>query len=486
MNPRDFLMILFKHRGKIIVTFLTIVTTVTIVSYMIPSVYEVTSTLLVKFGREYIYRPEVGDNASWASLNSEERVNAEIQILTSQDLIERVVRTIGAEPLYPVLARTLRDKGKSQEALERVAVPKFKGLLQAKGIKNSNVIQVSFQNESPQIAAKAVNVLVDFYKEKHLEVHSDPQSSFLEQQLLTYEKSLKESENKLETFKQKYQVYSLPEQRTLFLRQRTDFDTDLKKTRNDVMDMRQRLGALKTQMQSVPEDVPLSTVTDRYGIVDTVKSTLLNLQLKEQELLIKYKENNPMVVNVRKEILLAKEYLQAQEENLKKVQTTGKNTVYQELEKEMLRTQAALEGLESKASGLFSQIRQLDKEIQMFDLRDKELQRLTREHEVNEKNYRTYLDKMEEARISDDMDRRKMANVSVIAKAIVPLAPVKPRRDLYIAFSVVFGIIAGLGLAFFFEYTGQGLTTPDDVERRLGARVLIAIPHLPQHQKEKV
>ena len=68
-------------------------------------------------------------------------------------------------------------------------------------------------------------------------------------------------------------------------------------------------------MQTVPEDIPLATVTGRLGIVDDVKNTLLNLQLKEQDLLMKYKEDNPMVVNVRKEITLMKEYLQRQEED---------------------------------------------------------------------------------------------------------------------------------------------------------------------------
>jgi len=38
------------------------------------------------------------------------------------------------------------------------------------GIKKSNVIQVSFQHEDPRDAAEAVNLLVDFLTEKHLQV----------------------------------------------------------------------------------------------------------------------------------------------------------------------------------------------------------------------------------------------------------------------------------------------------------------------------
>jgi uncharacterized protein involved in exopolysaccharide biosynthesis len=113
--------------------------------------------------------------------------------------------------------------------------------------------------------------LVDFFKEKHLQVHSDPQSSFLEQQLTAYEKGLEESENSLEVYKQKYQAFSLPEQKSLLLQQRTSFDTALKNTRNQVVELQQRLKALRMQMQYVPEDIPLATVTDRQDVVDSVK-----------------------------------------------------------------------------------------------------------------------------------------------------------------------------------------------------------------------
>ena len=483
MSLKDFLTILFKHKWKILITFVTIVVTITVVTLTLPSIYQATSTLLVKFGRENIYRSEMGDKSSWISLSSEEMVNSEIQVLTSHDLIENVVKTVGAERLYPVMAKRLRDKGRSGESLVAVAVPMFKGSLLVEGVKKSSVIQVSFEHEDPQIAAQAVNLLIDFFKEKHLQVHSAPQSSFLEQQLTAYERGLEESENNLETYKQKFQVFSLPEQRTLLLQQRASFDSALKNTSNQVVELQHRLDAFKRQMQSVPEDIPLETVTDRHSIVDNVKNTLLNLQLKEQELLIKYKEDNPMVVNVRKEIALAKEYLQKQEEDLKKVQTTGKNVVYQELEKEMIKTRAELEAQKSKTVTLSSQINQLDRELQLLDLREKEFQRLARDHEMNEKNYKTYLEKTEEARILEDMDRRKMANVSVIQKAAVPLGPVKPRKNLYIAFSFIFGVIGGLGLAFFSEYTSQGVLTPEQVQKRLGLRVLIALPYRPGARK---
>jgi capsular exopolysaccharide synthesis family protein len=56
------------------------------------------------------------------------------------------------------------------------------------------------------------------------------------------------------------------------------------------------------------------------------------------------------------------------------------------------------------------------------------------------------------------------------------LKPVKPNRPLNIALGIIFGLIVGVGLAFFIEYLDTSVKTIDDVERALQAPVLGVIP----------
>ena len=219
---REFLTVLFKRKGTILLTFVTVVATVTIGSFLLPPTYEAESRLLVKFGRENIYRPEVGGDKGQAFVfNNEEVVNSEIKILTSQDLIERVVKTLTVEALYPKFVESPPSRGTPLDA----AIERFGKDLSVEGIKKSNVIQISLQHKDPRMAAKALNLLMEFFKEKHLQAYSDPKSSFLEQQLAAYDLKLKESQNQLEAFRQKHRVFSLEEQRSLLLKQRTELDT---------------------------------------------------------------------------------------------------------------------------------------------------------------------------------------------------------------------------------------------------------------------
>ena len=101
------------------------------------------------------------------------------------------------------------------------AIARFEKKLDIADVKKSSVIQVSFEHKNPQIASKAVNLLVDYFREKHLQVFSSPQSPFLEGQVAAFRKKLLASESEMQSFKQKNQVYSLDEQRTLLLGQRT-------------------------------------------------------------------------------------------------------------------------------------------------------------------------------------------------------------------------------------------------------------------------
>ena len=471
-NLRDFLTVIFKHKAKIVTIFFATVITVTVGSFLLPPTYEAKSSLLVKFGREYIYRPEVGDKSPMIAINQEETVNSEINILTSRDLIEKVITTLKVENIYPELIENPASKMTPLQA----AILKFEKKLVAEGIKKSSVIEVSFQHKNPKIAASAINLLVDFYKGKHLEVYSGPQSSFLEKQLTAYDQKLKQSENELEAFKQKNRVFSLDEQRSLLLKQRMELDTDLKNTSNHIDELQKRLSSLKSQMKVISEDKDRYTQTERDKIIVEAKAKLLDLKLREQQLLEKYKESNRLVMNVRKEIALVTDFLRQQEEDTASKVKTG-NVVYQEAEKEALKTEADLNSQIAKERTLRFQLIQVDREIQSLDLKEKELVNLKREAATNDKNYRTYVDKLEEARISDDMNLQKMANVSVIQTATVPAKPVKPKKALNILLGIILGAVSGLGFAFFCEYSSQGLSTPGSVEKRLDLPVLTTISY---------
>lgn len=465
---REFLTVVFKNKTMILVVFFAVVVTVTIASFLTAPVYESEASILVKIGREDMK----GNNAPIMSLNQEEVINSEIQILKNRDLIEKVIATLTLEKIYPELLKNPHANVKPMDA----AIDRFQKALKVEGMNKSSVLHVSFQHKDPLIAADAVNRLIDFYKEKHLQVFSDPKSSFLDTQLVNYDRKLKESENSLQSFKQKKGVFSLDEQRSLLLRQRSELDTALKNTQSVMFEMQKRIATLKENMKKISNNATYYTNSEREKIVVDAKSRLLALQLNEQDLLKKYTENNRLVVNTRKDIAMVKDFLKEQEADINNKVKTG-NQVYQNTEIELIRSETELNAQNGKAMALHQQLSEIDGKIRSLDYSEKEMQQLKREQTINEKNFHTYAEKAEEARITDDMNRLNMSNISVIQKAIVPPEPVKPKKRMNIALAIVVGIVSGIGLAFLSESTSQSFSTPEQVENRLCLPVLAAIAY---------
>ncbi len=497
-GTRDVLNVLFKHQRKIIATFLLIVAVVAFHTFTSTPLYEAKAALLIKVGREYVYRPEVGNERPQVTTNREDMVNSELEILTSRDLAARVVETIGIDRLYPGIDKppplfslaAVRNavnhliawfSGRPTDSATNTKLEKaskaFIGSLKVESIPKSNVIRIQFRHHEPELAALGVNTLVDSFKSKRLEVFSGPKSSFLEEQMIHYRDQLRASEQKFEAFRQQYGVYSLDQQRSLLLSQRSMLDTELKATENRIEEANERLASLQDQRQRISETVPLASDVERFPVVDDAKSRLLALQLKEQELLSKYREQSHIVQNVREEKKVVENFLSRVQNDRATRVRSGKNPIYEQLELEIVRTTAEQNALTAKHSTIQQQMTELDDELRALDLRDKELQQIEREIKNNRQNYETYLERAEEARISGEMDQLKMVNVSVIESASVPSRPVLPRKTLNLMLAMMFGAAAGLGVAFLVEYLRSGFLTPESAGRSLGVRVLGTVPY---------
>ena len=474
---REILTIGFKYKVKIIIIFLLAVLVSPIVYYLIPRIYQAHAQIMVKFGWEYMYGPELAlqGKSSVSPYARNEVVNSEIQILNSRDLKERVLTTVGVAKMYPDIAKASKKKENGPSPLE-LALIQFEKDFSVNPISGSSVVELSLKGENPQVLAEALNQLIFFYGVKRLEIFKDPKSIlFLEKKVAEYRQNLQGTEDELESFKQQTKVYSLDEQRSLLLNQQMSIDSSLMDAQNQTKELQRKLASFEKQIKTIAKEVPRAE--SQNGATTGPQAQLLNLQLKEQELLGKYKEDNRLVVEVRKQIELLKEHI-------KNTAASGSGTaaqaneVYQEAQKEIIKTKAELSALDLSTALLKQQLDDINKEIQSLDLHEKKMRELRRDLATDETNYQNALSKLEESRVYDEMDTQKITSVSVIQPAKVPIKPITPSKGLpyFLGIGAFLGLGSGFGLAYGLEMIAQRFTTPEEAQRKLRLPILATVP----------
>ena len=215
--------------------------------------------------------------------------------------------------------------------------------------------------------------------------------SVMQQQLVSYRQKLEESERRLQDFQREHGIILLETQMDHLLQQRKSLDDSLKAAEERVQGFQEKFAWVQDQISQIPKEVPLSSSASEQGIVGGAKNNLLNLQLKEQELLNKYHENNPHIQSLRKEMELITQFIKEQEAQLARSVSTGKNPLYAEMEMQLFHTQADLVSAEAQSKVVQQQIAQVGKELDRLRNLRPALDELRRQVMADEKNYLGYL-----------------------------------------------------------------------------------------------
>jgi uncharacterized protein involved in exopolysaccharide biosynthesis len=447
--------------------------------------YESSAQILVKVGRESVYMPAVGNGAPVINVNrQEEQINSEIEILKSQSIAERVVTSLGAKTIYPEIEHEDTPDKDGSASPEQKALIKFQKNLDVWGVRKSNIIAIRFEHHNPQMAAKVLNTMVKEYLERHLVVYKTPQSlDFFQRQSEILRSRLSRSEATLQALKRKHDVTELKEQQNLLLRQVADARAALNAALTEEAEIQNRIQLLATQLDSVPQNIAQGEeVNQNPYLISTLETRLMELKLKEKDLLSKYTDESRLVQSVKDEIAMVEKKLNEQEAKRYDNKRSGINPVHQNLQQELLRGRADLKAVKAKIASQTDQLASYRNELDELDKIEVTYGQMKQEVEQDRQNHQLYLSKYEESRISDAMDSEKITSVSLAEPAHVPLKPVSPNKPLYLALALLLGSLGGLTLAFLAELLDDRLEDIDEIEAVLQLPVLASIPEMAKNR----
>jgi uncharacterized protein involved in exopolysaccharide biosynthesis len=392
----------------------------------------------------------------------EEDLNSQVELLKGEDLLRGVVLQAGLVPA-----------GTSDPVVIAKALQKLEQKLDVSPVAKTDLIAVRYEARSPEQARRVLDTLASLYLAKQRNVQGrDYQMAFFKEQVKEHGEALDAAENQLIDFTHRTGVVSADLERELTIRQMKAVSGTKMETAAEIAEARGRAAQLAAQLTAQPGRVNTeSRSADNPQLLEQLKVTLLNLQLKRDDLLNKYDEHYRLVQDVDREIATAQSILNAQVTAPVQEVSTNVNPIRQELESELTKTRAQLAGLSAKLSELSSSSSELELTAQQLSTREAEQDALLRDVKTEKDRYQLYVDKLEQARMAHALDQDGILNV-VLAQA--PIAPALPvNSTVVVLVSALFtGTLLSLGAAFLADVFDPTIRTATELGEVLPLPVL--------------
>lgn len=472
---RDLLVFGFRHLRLIVLSFLIPVAAGVALAVFQPPVFEAQSRLVVLLGREYTFQPGMGAGAV-LSFGRDEIINSELEILISRPVKRNVLFALGIANLYPDLVDDVPPEAELPGDRVELALRRFERALKIEPVLQSNVLRLSFRHASADLAARALNLLVQDYMDRRRDIYRRDQSAFMIEQRDDFVRRLSELEREIETFARTNGISDLPQQLSVQLRELSDLDLQLSQATGDLEMAQARLEGARGTIKNVPREVQLYAEDVSQMAVDSAKATLLHLQLRRQELANRYNPDSPVIADVDRELAKVQAFIAGEKPRKQDARRIGRNPVHEDLEKLIADLGPQVEGFAARRAALAASVERVRDQVATLGELEMRHHQLLRDRAVMEESYKTYSFKVEEAKILEQMDQQLSTNVRVVEPALPPQRDANPRLLVVVA-GVFAGLLSAFAVAFAKAAVSDVFLTPETVERQLGLKVLLALPH---------
>ncbi|SPF43894.1 hypothetical protein SBA1_500045 [Candidatus Sulfotelmatobacter kueseliae] len=480
---RDLLLVVFRHKRWVNLCFFGLLTgTMLAALFVIPLYYKSMVIFLVERerGNPVVTPEQISQTVNENQAITEQDVNSEIGLLQADAVLRQVVISSGLDKRKTLIGSVMENlfgPTDPQKRIER-AMKKLSSDLKIEPEKKSSLIDVSYKSKDPQLATLVLRSLTDAYMREHFAAHTAPgQVPFFEQEVQRYKKELDDAEAAAKQFSEQENGVAPQVDRDITLQRLGDFNLTLQQARADMAEAGERVRTLEKEAGVTPERLTTSLRnSDDAPVLQGLKNTLMNLEIKRTELLTKYQPTYPLVQEVDKQIAETQSSIATEESQPIKEQTTDVNPTYAWVDEELAKAKAQYSGLQARVEAQQAMVAKYEAKI--HDLERKQLthQDVQRALKASEQNYLLNLQKLEQAKMTDALDTTRIANVSVVQPASSPMLPWNP-RGLMALIGVLLSIMLTGGGLYVRERRDPSFRTPAEVAADLDVPLLAAVPH---------
>jgi len=481
INLRDYWKVIRKRQWTIVAFFLIVVITTAIGTFTMKPIFRASTT--IQINKE---NPQIVDFKEIFAVNTMDMdyYQTQYKILESRSLAKRVIQNLklAEHPEFLPKPETPFQKWKSnilnsisglftssdpnknpaENGRKTSLINQFLKKLKIEPIRNSRLVKIHFDSNSPDLSSQVSNALAVNYMQQNLEsrfIATQQAKEWLTGQLEDLRGKVERADEALQAFGSKHNIISLDEKENVTMQRLTDLNETLTKAESE----RMAKEALYKQTKDRNSD-SLPSILENKLIMD-LKQAYIQLEAQYMKLSETYKPEYPEMVRLKQQMQAIQKRIDGE---LAKIIAAIKNDYESSLRKEALLRQAFEE-----------------QKARVIEMKDKAIQYniLKREADTNKELYKGLLQRMKEAGVSAGI---MASNIQVVDQAELPARPYKPNKQLNLLLAAVVGLFLGVGLAFFLEYLDNTVKTPEDVEQLIRLPAFGMVPEISYERRRRV
>jgi len=469
----DYLYVIRKHKGVILTSLFILVALVTVFSFTMTPVYKATARMVID--KETKKSPLTGEQLDYESYASESLTfQTHFKLIKGRPVLSKVYEVLNLKdrgfgvsrgPLSAFIDNirknikkiTLIFRGESSgRAVEDEVDDPLETLadkIDIEQVRDTRLLTVSVQDEDPVLARAIANTLCKVYIEYNMDVRLEATQrilSWLGDQMGKMKRKLEESEAKFLAFKEQEKIFSITGKEKVHSQKIEEINASYINTRAKRMDVEARIAEME-KLVARDKIVEFQPGFARNELLASLyqQQVLLGIELKKHQKV--YKSKHPKIVEITTKL-----------EQIR-------NRFRLELEKVLLGLRSEHSVLVARGKALQEALEEYEKDALETNKKEAQYAILEREVNTNKELYNMMSAKFKESMISQGIET---ANIRLVEPASRPIHPFKPRKKLNILLSIIFGLMTGVGFAFFLEYLDQTVKSPEDIERHFDLPVL--------------
>lgn len=320
----------------------------------------------------------------------------------------------------------------------------------------SYTVAISFTSLDAERAKNIANAIAEEYLSYQIESSNTTSRHAREwytKRLDELRQTVIESERAVQEFSEEHNLFEL-DGKTLDEQQVSNLNSQLATARADLAQSEARLERARTLVKAPGGIESVSEVLNSV-LIQNLRGKEADLLRKKSELSSHFGPKHPEMEQVTREL----------------ADLRGK--IDTEIQK-------ILAGMENELAISKVRVTALEKDLEsmrsvMGDNTRVQLTQLKREADANRVLYESFLTRAKETAEAENIDQ---ASAKIISFAERPLTPSWPRKSIIMAFFLMTGFCAGVGLAFAMELLNIGFTSPAQIEEVFGSAYLGMVPEI--------